>query len=101
MTTSTTTMIVETVDPTTGLVLQAYPAMTPADIEAAVAQAAAAAADWGRTPVAERLAAVARLAAVLRERSEELAALVPREMGKPLAEARGEVAKSALTADHY
>ncbi|MBC9822528.1 aldehyde dehydrogenase family protein [Terrabacter sp. MAHUQ-38] len=99
--TSATPTVVETVDPTTGLALQAYPAMTAADIEAAVAQGAAAAEAWGRTPVAERLTAVSRLAEVLRERSEALAALVTREMGKPLAQARGEVAKSALTADHY
>ena len=38
---------------------------------------------------------------VLRDRAEALATLVTSEMGKPLAEARGEVAKSALTADHY
>ncbi|MFC7596386.1 aldehyde dehydrogenase family protein [Terrabacter sp. GCM10028922] len=98
---STTPTVIETVDPTTGLVLQAYPVMTAADIEASVAQGAAAAAAWGHTPVARRLIAVSRLAEVLRERSEEFAVLVTREMGKPIAEARGEVAKSALTADHY
>jgi acyl-CoA reductase-like NAD-dependent aldehyde dehydrogenase len=98
---SSTQTIVQTVDPTTGLALQTYPAMTTGDIEAAVQQGAAAAAVWGRIPVTDRLAAVSRLAAVLRDHSEELAALVTREMGKPLAEARGEVAKSARTADHY
>jgi acyl-CoA reductase-like NAD-dependent aldehyde dehydrogenase len=92
---------IETVDPTTGLALQAYPAMTAAEIENAVDRGAAAAAAWGRVPVGERLTAVARLAKVLRDRTEELAALVTREMGKPLAEARGEVSKSAVTADHY
>ena len=98
---TTTPTVVETVDPTTGVVLHAYPAMTAADIETAVAQGAEAARVWGRTPVAERLTAVSRLAEVLRERTEELASLVTREMGKPLAEARGEVAKSVLTAEHY
>ena len=100
MTTMTHTTI-ETVDPTTGSVLQSYPTMTPAEVDHAVRDGAAAAAAWGRIPVAERLHAIARLADVLRDRSEELAALVTREMGKPLSEARGEVAKSAITADHY
>ncbi|WP_200962635.1 aldehyde dehydrogenase family protein [Terrabacter sp. Soil810] len=98
--TSTTTSV-DTVDPTTGLVLQSYPAMNAAEVEDAVAAGAAAASVWGSTPVAARLAAVARLAEVLRERSEDLAALVTREMGKPIAEARGEVVKSAVTAEHY
>lgn len=96
-----TAVQIETVDPATGFVLQTYPAMARDEIEAAVSAGAAAARAWGMTSVAERLAAVARLAIVLRDRSEDLAALVTREMGKPLAEARGEVAKSALTADHY
>jgi acyl-CoA reductase-like NAD-dependent aldehyde dehydrogenase len=66
-----------------------------------VAAGAEAARAWGSTPLADRLGAVARLAEVLRESADDLAALVTSEMGKPLAEARGEVAKSALTADHY
>lgn len=47
--TSMTPTVIETVDPTTGLALQAYPAMTAAEIEVAVAQAGAAATAWGRT----------------------------------------------------
>ena len=91
--------MIETVDPANGSVLQTYPPMSAADIEAAVAAGATAARAWGLVPVAERLEAVRRLATVLRDRSEPLAALVTSEMGKPLGEARGEVAKSAVTAD--
>ena len=93
--------MIETVDPANGSVLQTYPPMSAADIEATVAAGATAARAWGLVPVAERLEAVRRLATVLRDRSEPLAALVTSEMGKPLGEARGEVAKSAVTADHY
>ena len=93
--------MIETVNPTNGTVLQRYAAMTAEDVEAAVAAGADAARAWGRVPVADRLRAVRRLGDVLRDRSEALAALVTSEMGKPLGEARGEVAKSALTADHY
>ncbi len=93
--------MIETVNPVNGVVLQRYAAMSPDDIEATVRDGAAAARAWGRVPVPERLRAVRRLASVLRDHSESLAALVTSEMGKPLAEARGEVAKSALTADHY
>ena len=52
-------------------------------------------------PVADRAALLTALAAHLRADAERYAALVTTEMGKPLAEARGEVEKSAVTADHY
>ncbi|GAA2160042.1 succinate-semialdehyde dehydrogenase/glutarate-semialdehyde dehydrogenase [Humibacillus xanthopallidus] len=93
--------MIVTVDPTNGSVLQSYPAMTADDIEAVVDAGALAARAWGLVPVAERLPAVRRLAAVLRDRADDLAGLVTSEMGKPLVEARGEVAKSALTAEFY
>jgi acyl-CoA reductase-like NAD-dependent aldehyde dehydrogenase len=93
--------MIETVNPASGVVLQRYAAMSPGDIEATVRDGATAARAWGRVPVTQRLRAVRRLAGVLRDRSESLAALTTGEMGKPLAEAHGEIAKSALTADHY
>ena len=93
--------MIETINPANGTVLQRYAAMSPGDIESALEHAAAAARGWAVVPVAERMRAVHNLATVLRGRAEALAALVTSEMGKPLAEARGEVTKSALTADHY
>lgn len=71
------------------------------EVEAALARGAAAAAAWGHVSVAERAAVLVRLAEHLRGNRERYAALVTAEMGKPLAEARGEVEKSALTADYY
>lgn len=51
--------------------------------------------------VGERAAALQRLAALLRSRSEELALLITVEMGKPIAQARAEVEKSALVCAYY
>ena len=62
---------------------------------------AAAAADWGRQPLATRVAAVRRLAGELRHQKDSMAALITTEMGKPLAEAAAELEKSAVTADYY
>jgi len=98
---TTTSTFVETVNPTNGVALQRFATMHADEIEQAVAAGAAAARAWGDVPVGERTAAVARLADVLRERADDLAALVTSEMGKPLAEARAEVAKSVTTAEHY
>ncbi|HET6694823.1 MAG TPA: aldehyde dehydrogenase family protein, partial [Pedococcus sp.] len=66
-----------------------------------VARGAEAARAWGQRPVADRAALLTAFAAHLRADAERYAVLVTAEMGKPLAEARGEVAKSALTADWY
>ncbi|GAA2738021.1 NAD-dependent succinate-semialdehyde dehydrogenase [Pedococcus aerophilus] len=92
---------VTTSNPVDGSPLATYPAMGPNDVEAAVVSGHRAAAAWGLVPVADRAAGLTRLAAHLRADAERYAALVTAEMGKPLAEARGEVEKSAVTADYY
>lgn len=56
---------------------------------------------WAAMPAISRERALATVAAVLEERSGELAALVVREVGKPLAEARGEVARAAAVVRFY
>ena len=97
----TSSASVTTSNPTDGTVLATYAAMSAEEVEAAVARGHEVAITWGQVPVADRAAALARLAAHLRADSERFAALVTSEMGKPLAEARGEVEKSATTADYY
>ncbi|MEV7794755.1 NAD-dependent succinate-semialdehyde dehydrogenase [Streptomyces sp. NPDC087512] len=78
-------------DPTTGTVVATYPTASDADVAAAV-EAAHAATAWGRTStVAERAACLRRLGDLHAEHRGELAAGIVREMGKPLAEAEGEV----------
>ncbi|MFQ6171211.1 aldehyde dehydrogenase family protein [Oryzobacter sp. R7] len=94
-------MSILTVNPADGTTIASYEPMTGAEVEAAVAAGAAAAASWGRVPVAERAARLTDLAGLLRAEADGLAALVTREMGKPLAEAHGEVDKSAVTAEYY
>ncbi|NDY93206.1 aldehyde dehydrogenase family protein [Ideonella sp. TBM-1] len=92
---------ITTLNPATGAVLAHYPSQSPAQIEQAVALAHAAALAWGRQPLALRLATLERLAAALRAQKDTFAALVTAEMGKPLAEAAGEMEKSAVTALYY
>lgn len=70
----------------------------PADAEAAVAAAATAFPAWAATPAPERANRLRHVAALISERAEEIAALMTSEQGKPLAEARGEV---AITADYF
>ena len=79
-------------DPATGEVVRVYATATDAEIGAAASLAAGAATTWGRsTTVAERAALVARAGQLHAERREQLAAIMNREMGKPLDQALGEV----------
>ena len=92
---------VTVVDPTTEQEVASYPEHGPEQIEAAVAAADAAFREWRRRPVEERGALLTAVAAGLRERAEELAQLVVSEMGKPLAEARFEIEKSASACEYF
>ncbi|MGN6377774.1 MAG: aldehyde dehydrogenase family protein [Gaiellales bacterium] len=63
------------------------------DVDRAVSAAAAAA--WGRTPAHVRGDALMRAADAVEREAARLADLVCREVGKPIVEARGEVARTA------
>ncbi|MDN5821101.1 MAG: NAD-dependent succinate-semialdehyde dehydrogenase [Brachybacterium sp.] len=89
------------IDPTTGRVVREVPAATPAEITALIDRSQSAYGSWKDTTLAERADVLRRVATYLREHTEELAPLMTEEMGKPIGEARGEVAKSAWAAEHY
>jgi succinate-semialdehyde dehydrogenase/glutarate-semialdehyde dehydrogenase len=92
---------ITTVNPVMGEVLATYEGWDPQRIDHSVAQAHAAALAWGRESLQTRIAAVRRLADELRRQKETFARLITSEMGKPLAEAAGELEKSAVTALYY
>jgi succinate-semialdehyde dehydrogenase/glutarate-semialdehyde dehydrogenase len=92
---------VVTVNPATGERLTEYPAFSDAEVDAALDRAAAAQTGWAERTYAERAAVLRRTAEVLRTEADDLALLVTREMGKPLAEARAEVEKCATACDYY
>jgi succinate-semialdehyde dehydrogenase / glutarate-semialdehyde dehydrogenase len=85
----------DVVDPSTGAVLCAVADAAPADGVAALDAAVAAQAAWGRSAPRERSEILRRAYEALMDRREELAVVMTLEMGKPLAEARGEIAYAA------
>lgn len=89
------------VNPATGETLATYPTLDEAELEARVASADAAYRTWRATPVAERAALVRRVAELHRERREELADIIVREMGKPREAALGEVDFAADIIEFY
>ena len=94
-------MTFRSVNPATGETLAEFPAHSPAQVEAMLALASAAAPRWRRTPVAERAAVVARLGELLDEEKDRLGRMMTREMGKPIGAAIEEAAKCAAACRHY
>ncbi len=81
--------------PYDGRVLGRVPVATPIEVAEAV-MSATDAHRRGPLPPAERSAILRRAATRIRDRGDELARLVALESGKPMREARGEVARTAL-----
>ena len=90
-----------TINPATGTELATYLAMTDTQIDDALAAAAAAHMAWATEDFKARGDILRAAAGVLRDRGDELALLVTREMGKPLAESLAEVHKCAIGLEFY
>jgi succinate-semialdehyde dehydrogenase/glutarate-semialdehyde dehydrogenase len=85
----------EVTDPATGDTVGSVPDATRADVDAAIDAAAAALPGWRETAPAERARVLRRAAELMLERVELIGEVMTREQGKPLAEAKGEVAYAA------
>ncbi|CAN5477867.1 NAD-dependent succinate-semialdehyde dehydrogenase [soil metagenome] len=88
---STSGRAIEVVDPSTGLVIKTIADASVADGARAMDAAAAAQESWGATAARVRGEILRGAFDLLQERADEFALLMTLEMGKPLAEARGEV----------
>ena len=89
------------VNPATGETLARYDSFTDAQVEQTLGMAEAGFETWRMLPVAERAGMVRRAAELHRERREELAAIIVREMGKVKAGALGEVDFAANITEYY
>lgn len=90
------------INPATGETVKTYPTLSDAELQAALDAAAEAYRTWSKSTTAEeRAALIRRVAELHRERSEELAGIIVREMGKPIAQALGEVDFAAAIYEYY
>lgn len=89
------------INPANGETLSSWSWATATEVEHSLAQTDAAFRQWRSVPVAARAQKLRDLGTALRNRGEEMARMITREMGKPIAQARGEVAKSAGLCDWY
>jgi len=95
-----TTTVYAVTDPATGATLASYPTITDDELRAAIDAADRAHAEDTST-VADRAALVHRVAELYRERRDDLAATIVREMAKPIEQALGEIDFCADIYDWY
>ncbi|HEX5450605.1 MAG TPA: aldehyde dehydrogenase family protein [Gaiellaceae bacterium] len=90
----------DSLNPSTGEVIEAFPRSTADDVNRAVATAKAAWEDWRLVPAPERGNILFRFAQLLEQHKPELSDLMTREMGKVKAEAGGDV-QEAIDMSYY
>jgi succinate-semialdehyde dehydrogenase / glutarate-semialdehyde dehydrogenase len=91
----------EVVDPATLEPIATVPDAGRVDMQHAIDAAAAAQPNWAERPAIERHKVLKAAARMMLERTEELARLMTREEGKPLAESRVEIAYAASFIDWF
>jgi betaine-aldehyde dehydrogenase len=94
----------EVVNPATGAVIATAPLGGPADVDRAVEAARRAFDDrkgWANWAAGKRGRSLAKLAALIKEHTEELSQLESRNVGKPITGARGEITGVSLVFDYY
>ncbi|MFD4249314.1 NAD-dependent succinate-semialdehyde dehydrogenase [Amycolatopsis thermoflava] len=91
----------EVLDPATGELVGTVPALGAKETRRAIEAAAAALPSWRSLTAADRAAVMMRLRGLMRSRTDELARLLTREQGKPLAEARAEILSGADFLEFY
>lgn len=92
---------IQSIDPTTGAVLQAFELLEPSEVDAKLDRCRAAQSAWSRAPLPRRSELLRSIAAALRVEAESLARLATAEMGKPVAEALAEIEKCAWCCEYY
>ncbi|MCU6676875.1 NAD-dependent succinate-semialdehyde dehydrogenase [Leclercia tamurae] len=95
-------MAYQTVNPANNKLIKEYPSHTDADVEAALSTADALYhSEWSKGSIDKRLAVLHKLADLIDSRTEELAKIASVEMGKLIAQSRGEVKLCAQIARYY
>ena len=88
-------------NPATGEELASYEMATKKEVEQVLTTATETFDSWNSRPLREREELLVAAAETLRENKQRYAALMTREMGKPLAQSEGEIEKCAWVCEHY
>src|SRR5947209_8091156 len=90
--------MLRSIDPATGKELATFPEADDAAVEAAIAKAFGVRHGWRDAGIEHRTRLLKNVAGVIRADKARYASILTAEMGKPIAEAEGEVEKCAWTA---
>ena len=88
-------MVLKVYDPADGQILGSVPSLSAEEVHHGITIAEQAMALWKKEPAAVRSRILNRWFDLIIEHAEDLAAILTAEQGKPLAEARGEIAYAA------
>ncbi|GGJ49739.1 NAD-dependent succinate-semialdehyde dehydrogenase [Glutamicibacter ardleyensis] len=88
-------------NPSTGVVEATYPIASDEQIQTAISTAHQAYAGWSVSALTDRVALLERVADIYEARADELAAIITREMGKPVKQALGEIGIVAAIYRYY
>lgn len=91
--------VFDVINPANGITVWSGAAALAADVDSACQAARAGFRLWSRTPLQTRIGVCQRFRDLLKENAEQLAGLIALEVGKPLWEARTEVASMAAKVD--
>ncbi|HJV06942.1 MAG TPA: NADP-dependent succinate-semialdehyde dehydrogenase [Chromobacteriaceae bacterium] len=92
---------IDVINPANGEVIATVPKMGRAEAERAVAGAAEAFKSWKKTTAKQRAALLRKWFDLMMAHQDDLAAILTAEQGKPLPEARGEIAYGASYIEWY
>ena len=93
--------VIEVYNPATNELLDIVPNATKEDVDECVKKAVIAQKDWAKVPLYERGRILEKFADLVEENAEDLAVLLCKETGKPIREARGEIANTRKFACGY
>jgi succinate-semialdehyde dehydrogenase/glutarate-semialdehyde dehydrogenase len=94
-------MPIHSINPANGTLLRSFAPLSDEVVQQKIALARAAFTDYALVPLSHRELCMNKLASLLDSETEELAALITAEMGKPIVQARAEVAKCAVGCRYY
>lgn len=92
---------IDVTDPATGEVIATVPSLGAKETREAIEAAHRAQKEWAARPAKERAAVLRRWFDLMMENQDDLAAILTAEQGKPLTEAKGEIAYAASFVEYY
>ena len=94
-------MTLKSINPYDGSLIASYDQVSEDKLEELLNKSASQWVEWRATPFNKRKSLLEETAKILRERKEQYASLITREIGKAINESRGEIEKCAWVCEYY